>query len=208
MTKFVKGGIPKNFITDKDILITSVNHSGETLEDIFDDVEDTLDKHQDEIDKLKSNLKYVYSYGGVGGRGSGSGGGGSQTEDAVLVVKLNGQKLQNNGNPIVLNGVGIYTVEVSVSRINGRTFKVKLDTLDAFNEYTPTETISPERKKFTKNLSLINNGTIRVEFYNYSDGDGELLEQIDQRFIVKTHTFDVKIKYELTASSTEEQNGN
>ena len=38
MTKFVKGGIPKNFITDKDILITSVNHSGETLEDIFDDV--------------------------------------------------------------------------------------------------------------------------------------------------------------------------
>ena len=172
MTKFVKGGIPKNFITDKDILITSANHSGETLEDIFDGVEDTLDKHQDEIDKLKSNLKYVYSYGGVGGRGSGSGGGGSQTEDAVLVVKLNGQKLQNNGSPIVLNGVGIYTVEVSVSRINGRTFKVKLDTLDAFNEYTPTETISPERKKFTKNLSLINNGTIRVEFYNYSDGDG------------------------------------
>ena len=207
MTKFVKGGIPKNFITDKDILITSANHSGETLEDIFDGVEDTLDKHQDEIDKLKSNLKYVYSYGGVGGRGSGSGGGGSQTEDAVLVVKLNGQKLQNNGNPIVLNGVGIYTVEVSVSRINGRTFKVKLDTLDAFNEYTPTETISPERKKFTKNLSLINNGTIRVEFYNYSDGDGELLEQIDQRFIVKPHTFDVKFKYEFIGSSGKVQEG-
>ena len=166
MTKFVKGGIPKNFITDKDILITSANHSGETLEDIFDGVEDTLDKHQDEIDKLKSNLKYVYSYGGVGGRGSGSGGGGgSQTEDAVLVVKLNGQKLQSNGSPIVLNGVGIYTVEVSVSRINGRTFKVKLDTLDAFNEYTPTETISPERKKFTKNLSLIN----ECFFLNFDD---------------------------------------
>jgi hypothetical protein len=63
-----------NIITDNDILITSGNGSNKNLYTV-------IEKQQYDIDTLKSNVKWIYKYGGVGsgsGRGSGSGSGGSK----------------------------------------------------------------------------------------------------------------------------------
>jgi hypothetical protein len=56
-----------NFISDKDIVITEGNNLGETLSDI-------LDNQQSDLNQLKSNVKWLYKYGGIGsGGGSGTG---------------------------------------------------------------------------------------------------------------------------------------
>ena len=78
MTKIIKGGKIYPFITGDDVIITKgAKHPGKTVDDAIEEVDNTLDEHQKDIDKLKSNLKYVYSYGGVGGKGSGGSGGGT-----------------------------------------------------------------------------------------------------------------------------------
>ena len=113
-------------ITGDDVIITKgVNHPGQTVDEAFEEVDDTLEQHKKDIDKLKSNMKYIYSYGGVGGNGrGGSGGGGGSTGNPVLFVSLNGRQLQNGGSAIVLNEPGTYTIEGNVSNSNGETFYV------------------------------------------------------------------------------------
>ena len=122
--KVKKGDKVYPFITGDDVIITKgINHPGKTVDDAFVEVDETLDKHQKEIDKLKSNLKYVYSYGGVGGKGSGGSGSGS-TGAATLFISLGGHQLQNGGNPIVLNEPGNYVLEGNVSNSGGETYYV------------------------------------------------------------------------------------
>ena len=54
-----------NIITDNDILVTSGNGSNKNLHAV-------IEEQQYDIDTLKSNVKWIYKYGGVG---TGSGGG-------------------------------------------------------------------------------------------------------------------------------------
>ena len=62
-----------NLITTDDIIVTSnVSELGENLSDI-------LETQSNDIAQLKSNVKWIAKYGGVGGGGSGSGGGGIAT---------------------------------------------------------------------------------------------------------------------------------
>jgi len=62
-----------NLITTDDIIVTSsVSELGENLSDI-------LESQSNDIAQLKSNVKWIAKYGGVGGGGSGSGGGGIAT---------------------------------------------------------------------------------------------------------------------------------
>ena len=58
----------QNIIFDEDVTLTG-SLSGQKLSDV-------IREQAEEIDRLKSNLKWIYKYGGVGGSG-GSGGGGS-----------------------------------------------------------------------------------------------------------------------------------
>ena len=67
MAKLVNGDKIYNIITDGDIIITSPYKNGKTLNEV-------LVEQQSDIDKLKSNVKYIYAYGGIGRKGgSGSG---------------------------------------------------------------------------------------------------------------------------------------
>lgn len=65
MAKLIKGDSIQNIITDGDIVITSPYKNGKTLNEV-------LVEQQSDIDKLKSNVKYIYAYGGIG-RNGGSG---------------------------------------------------------------------------------------------------------------------------------------
>ena len=59
------------FITGNDVINTKASEEKGTVVTI----DDVLEKHKKEIDKLKSNVEYIYSYGGVGGNGHGGSGG-------------------------------------------------------------------------------------------------------------------------------------
>lgn len=201
MTKIVKGGIPSRFITGDDVIITKgVKHPGKTVDEAFDEVDTTLDEHGKEIDKLKSNLKYVYSYGGVGGKGSGGSGGGSSAGDAKLFVSLGGHQIQGgSSNAIILNGPGTYTIEMSVSNSGGKTFYVNADTADRIDYSKPLSlSIEENKARRTKQVTLTQNGTIVVQFF-----DAELLplSTIEQNYIVNPHEFEMKFMYEFDNGS-------
>ena len=66
MAKLIKGDSVQNIITDGDVIVTSPSKIGKTLDEV-------LVEQQSDIDRLKSNVKYIYAYGGVGGSGSGGG---------------------------------------------------------------------------------------------------------------------------------------
>lgn len=191
--KIKKGNKTYPFITGDDVIITKgVDNPGLTT------VDDALDEHKKEIDKLKSNLKYVYSYGGVGGKGSGGSGSGSQESTAKLFITLGGQLIQDGPDHIItLNGPGTYVIEGNVSNPNGRAYSVKVDTEERYNSSQPItlSTTSTNRYSFTKTINLQRNGKIKVEFFNIDNGD-ERMGYILQNYIVTPHTFDVKFKYQ------------
>ena len=168
MTKIVKGGKKYPFITGDDVLVTkNAKHPLET-------VDERLDEQEKEIGKLKSNLKYVYSYGGVGGKGSGGSGGGSSTGNAVPFASLNKRQLQNDGNTIILSGPGSYTVNMSVSNSQGRVFYVEVLYGNRTKPDNFTLSTEKNRCKESYNITLNTNGRINVSFY---DDDGNPIRQ-------------------------------
>ena len=199
MTRFVKGGKKTKFITGDDVLITKgIKHPGKTVDETVEEIDDTLDKHSIEIEKLKSNLKYVYSYGGVGGKASGGSGGGSSEPTPVLYVSIDGHPIQSGPNNIItLNKPATYLIEGTVSKPGGKTYVVKVDTAEKVNSSTAI-VLSPEtenRYSFTKSITLSKNSDIVIQFMDSSRD--RITDDIRQTVIVTPHTFDVKFKYQF-----------
>ena len=111
MAKLIKGDNVQNIITDGDVIVTSPSKIGKTLDEV-------LDEQQSDIDKLKSNVKYIYAYGGVGG--SGSGGSGSGEKPISVLITLNGVAVNNGGSAIILDGIGKYKLYVKISNAGGK----------------------------------------------------------------------------------------
>ena len=200
--RIIKNGEPSRFLTGDDVLVTNVSsHTGETVDEALDSIASTLDDHQTEIDKLKSNVKYIYSYGGVGGKGSG-GSGGSQIESARFFASLaDHQMIADSVNAIVLPGPGEYPIDISVGNSGGQTYYVKTDVSDNF-KFAKTEALSIEKNQcmYQKMVTLNENGTIIVEFY---DPEGFRIQRIEQRYIVNPHTFDMKFMYKFNNQDLE-----
>lgn len=201
--RIIKNGEPSRFLTGDDVLVTNVSsHTGETVDEALDSIAGTLDDHQKDIDKLKSNVKYIYSYGGVGGKGSGGSGGGSQGESARFFASLaDHQMIADSVNAIVLPGPGEYPIDISVGNSGGQTYYVKTDVSDNF-KFAKTEALSIEKNqcKYQKMVTLNENGTIIVEFY---DPEGFRIQRIEQRYIVNPHTFDMKFMYKFNNQDLE-----
>ena len=100
-----------NIITDKDIIVTSNVGSNKPLSAI-------IEKQQENIDELKSNVKWIYKYGGVG---SGSGGGGNGTAGKWKAsITVNKRNVNNNDKIDLSNEVvnGSVTTQVTVAISN------------------------------------------------------------------------------------------
>ena len=188
--KIVKGNTPYRFITGDDVVITKDSEEkGEIVT-----VDNVLDEHKKEIDKLKSNVKYIYSYGGVGGNGRGGSGGGGSTTPASLYISLNGVQIQSGqDNVIVLPKVGKYELFMNVSNSGGETFYVDYSYGENVDTVTQTVALSTDRNKCKKSvdLDLYDNGKIKIVFYN----EESILGSIDQNYIVNPHTFNTKLMY-------------
>lgn len=138
-----------NIITDADITLTNNNHIGESLQTVLEDT----DKR---IDKLESNVKWIYQNGGVGS-GRGGGGGGDSTKWTIKAT-LGGISLESNQQLPLSNGAGNYQLRVYISGGSG--------------EYSVTCTYGNVSKKLvlsvdngwsaTTSLSLVENGILEI----------------------------------------------
>lgn len=76
---------------------------------------------QSEIDNLKSNVKWLYKYGGVG---SGTGGGGASSTNFSVTATLN--NIQLNGQNIILPNSDTYNLYIKINKPLSRQFNVKV----------------------------------------------------------------------------------
>ena len=126
MAKLVKGDNIHNIITDGDVIITSPSKIGKTLNEV-------LNEHQSDIDRLKSNVKYIYAYGGVGG--SGSGGSGTGEKPVNVFIELNGKEICKDGdNAVVLNGKGNYTLKIKISNAGEKNYYMGYSTMGSVDD--------------------------------------------------------------------------
>ena len=118
--KYRNGNVTQSIITSDDVIISKGKNSLSSLTD-------AIDNQQNEIDKLKSNVKYLYSYGGVGGNGSGGGSGsGSASGEPTLFITLNEVQVNDGkSDSIVLNKPGSYRLYINLRNSGGEKFFVK-----------------------------------------------------------------------------------
>ena len=171
-----------NIITDNDITLTG-KHSGETLDVI-------LDNQQEEIDKLKGNVKWIYQNGGVGGNGS-SGGGvtGAWSIFATL------ESTQVKSNNIILNGNGNYNLVVKINKPQGGIFKCNIQYKNKNGTQTPSSVYLSIDNVYTAQYNLLLNTNDQI-IITVVDENGET-KQANATYI--TNPYDFQIKYIKTS---------
>lgn len=187
MAKLIKGDSVQNIITDGDVIITSPSKIGKTLDEV-------LGEQQSDINKLKSNVKYIYAYGGVGGSGSGGSGSGSGEKPISVLITLNGVAVNNGNSAIILDGKGKYKLYVKISNAGGR---------NLFMGYTTNgSTVTDEMMFYTLNgdnkykreidVELNGNGILNIAI---SDDEGNNVGYYNQEYIVDSDIFNVTLNY-------------
>lgn len=149
----------KNRIISED----DIELSGSSLSEKFE-------SQQQEIDELKSNVKWIYKYGGVGK--GGSGGGGSTTAFSVYAT-LDGVQL--SGNSIILKEPGVYNLFVKINNPNNGQFNVtytysSTDKTGNAQKQQSTQILNIEnRYTLNVNITLNNNDTLTVDVTDGND---------------------------------------
>lgn len=167
---------------------------------------DKLSSITNDVNSLKTNVKWIYKYGGVGS-GSGSGGGGGDKPFSVF-ASLNG--LQIKGNNIVLNGIDTYPLLIIINNPNGGKFNVTYSyttktASGGETTQTRTQILSIENAfRFQTNINLNTNATLTITVT-----DGNDTQQVSCQYIVTPYSFDVSLvddkgKKYLTDSNTYE----
>lgn len=167
---------------------------------------DKLSSITNDVNSLKTNVKWIYKYGGVGS-GSGSGGGGVDKPFSVF-ASLNG--IQIKGNNIVLNGIDTYPLLIIINNPNGGKFNVTYSyttktASGGETTQTRTQILSIENAfRFQTNIDLNTNATLTITVT-----DGNDTQQVSCQYIVTPYSFDVSLvddkgKKYLTDSNTYE----
>jgi hypothetical protein len=193
MAKLIKGDSVQNIITDGDVIITSPSKIGKTLDEV-------LVEQQSDIDRLKSNVKYIYAYGGVGGSGSG-GGSGSNEKPISSFVLLNGVDIVNTTDDIVLDGKGKYKLYIKIFNAGGRTIFVGYSTTGAVTDNMMRYKLNSDNLYTTEiDIDLNKNGMLNVRIM---DDEGSPIGYYSRKYIVESDSFNVTLNY--TDATNKEQ---
>lgn len=113
-----------NIITDNDILVTSGSGSNKNLHTV-------IEEQQYDIDTLKSNVKWIYKYGGVGSGSGGSGSGSGSSGKWSFDVNINDIPLNINStmdlSKNLVGDIALVTVSVTIKNpsVGGYQFKLQ-----------------------------------------------------------------------------------
>lgn len=181
------------------------------LSDGTSTLSDKLSSINDDISSLKSNVKWIYNYGGVGSGSGGSGGG--DTKQFTIYATLDGVQL--NGQYITLDGVGNHTLSIRINNPNGATFNVN------YTYYTTSAAGDRVKQSRSQIVSIENSYKMEVVInLNSNDQlvieatDGESTQQANCNYITQAYTFNESLvnnsgekyaisdgRYEIFASS-------
>ena len=171
----------RNIITDQDITVTGASNLGNNLSDI-------LQNQDNDIKKLKGEVKWLYKYGGVGSGGGGGGdnAGGSSSSWAVYAT-LGGRTLVNGGTVSLPNGSATYNLSISVKNGNGN-YSVK---------YTYADGSKSGRMTLNADNGWESSTTINIEtnsVINVTVEDGSKTINIQTDYITNPYRFeDIKL---------------
>lgn len=163
----------KNIITDRDVTITGDKNLGDSLHSV-------IAKHQTDLDKLKSNVKWLFKYGGVG---SGTGGGSAPGKWSV-VATLDGKTISNN-NKISLNqDISSYVLDI---RISGASTSYYVEY--SYGNISRSISLSADNGwRFKQNIDLTSNGHITITV-----SDGSLIKTVEADYITAPYILSEKI---------------
>lgn len=121
-----------NIVTSEDVVM-----AGKT---IGKNLTDVINEHETKLERLSSNDKWLYKYGGFG---SGTGGSGGYSDNWSIYAAINGQQIKS-GNIISLYNSTSCKLEISINKPNAGIFNVTIgyegktqrNTLDINNSYS------------------------------------------------------------------------
>lgn len=151
-----------NIITDNDILVTSGSGSNKNLHTV-------IENQQYDIDTLKSNVKWIYKYGGVGGSGGGSGSGSSGNKKWSFDVNINDVPLNANStvdlSKKLVGDIAPITVSVTIKNpsAGGYQFKLQYDYDDGLFQDYPTFLTTENSCSATFNLKITKNSQLVIK---------------------------------------------
>ena len=100
----------KKIISEDDIILSD----GSTT------LSERINSQQQQINQLKSNVKWIYKYGGVG---SGGGGGGTSIPFSIYATL---DDVQLKSQTLVLAKQGVYTLYIKINNPNNGQFNVQV----------------------------------------------------------------------------------
>lgn len=155
------------------------------LSDGSSTLSERLSSQQADINQLKSNLKWIYKYGGVG---SGTGGDGGGTQSFSIYATLNNVQLKDQS--IVLDGEGNYPLLIRINNPNGASFNVQ------YSYTTRSSTGNTITQSQTQILSIENNYTFQTQInLNNNDlltvvaSDGNSTQQTSCNYVTSAYIF-------------------
>lgn len=161
------------------------------LSDSEKSLSQTLQEQSQQIEKLASNIKWIYKYGGVGGSGGGSGGGGA-TQSFSIYAQLNGIQLKDQS--ITLDGPKMYPLEIKINNPNGGAFNVR------YSYTIKSATGSDIKQEQTVILSIENNYTFSTQInlntnsnLQITVSDGNETKQAMCSYIVYPYEFNLTL---------------
>ena len=168
----------KKIISEDDIILSDGSST----------LSERINSQQEQINQLKSNVKWIYKYGGVGS----GGGGGSSTIPFSIYATLNDVQLKSQN--LVLSKQGIYTLYIKINNPNNGQFNVQV-------QYSTTSSKGEEQKiTNTKILSIENNYTweLNVNLNNNSTlivaaTDGSDVQQVSCNYITQPYIFNTSL---------------
>ena len=166
-------------VSDDDIIMSDGSTS----------LSDRLSSIANDVNSLKSNVKWIYKYGGVGS-GSGSGTG---TKAFSIYATLNSKQLKDGQN-VILNGAGTYPLLVKINNPSGSEFLVtytyyRKTSSGGTSEQSKSQKLNIDNAyNFSVNIDLNVNSSITIEATN-----GEDTQQITCNYIVQPYQFDLSL---------------
>lgn len=168
--------IGQNIITSSDITLEGEINGGKTLEEV-------LEEQSSEIEKLKSNVKWIYKYGGVGGKG----GGGSSTSWSIF-ARLGGEAI--NGETLIFSQPDQYDLMIRINNPSGGVFRVTYKYFYSGNLQTNTVNLDINNTwTLEDKIPLDSNNKIYIEVL---DENAEI-KSIESNYITKSYTLDYKL---------------
>jgi len=178
----------KNIITDQDITLTGNDYAGKTLDTVLTDQEERLDR-------IESNVKWIYKYGGVGSGSGGGSGSGSSTRWSVVVTRADTGMVLKDGVSLSLSGPGNYGLNVQVYRGGADSFSVQYSYQTSKGSASASDTLNSNNSFYaSRTLNLDTNGILTIKVINKSEPDEPPITYTIP-YIVSSYSFNLYYVY-------------